>query len=89
MDIQIKNESAALTSCEELAKHANAMNEDITTLETNLSRIKDGLREIFCSFAIFIETVSKFPKNEQQHSSLPHIPFPPKSFYFVSYSYLS
>ncbi len=42
MDIQIKNESAALTSCEELAKHANAMNEDITTLETNLSRIKDG-----------------------------------------------
>ena len=32
---------------------------------------------MFCSFAIFIDTVSKFPKNEQQHSSLPHGPHPP------------
>ena len=33
---------------------------------------------MFCSFAIFIDTASKFPKNEQQHNSLPHIPFPPR-----------
>lgn len=42
MDIQIKDESAALASCEELAKQANAMNEDITTLETHLTKIKDA-----------------------------------------------
>lgn len=41
MDIQIKDESAALASCDELIKHANAMNGDITTLEGHLSKIKE------------------------------------------------
>ena len=29
MDIQINNEGAALSKCEELTKHTQAMNEDI------------------------------------------------------------
>ena len=41
MDIQIKDQSAALATCEELAKQANAMNGDITTLEGHLSKIKE------------------------------------------------
>ena len=39
--------------------------------------IFDGFNDIFCSFAIFIDTASKSLKNVQQHNSLPQTPFPP------------
>ena len=42
--------------------------------------IFDGFKDKFCSLAIFIDTASKSLKNEQQHNSLPHIPFPPILF---------
>ena len=42
--------------------------------------IFERFNDKFCSFAIFIETVSKSLKNEQQHNSLPQTPFPPILF---------
>ena len=42
MDIQIKDENTALASCEELVQLSQTMNEDITALEAQLSKIKES-----------------------------------------------
>ena len=42
MDIQIKDQSAALAKCEELNKQAQALNEDITALESHLTKVKSN-----------------------------------------------
>ena len=59
---------------------ANLLNREFLQIPNSIEYILDGFKEIFCSFAILIDTVSKFPKKEQQHNSLPQTPFPPIFF---------
>ena len=62
---------SSYTSCSYFKQHINL---------PQFPEIFVGFNERFCSFAIFIDTVSKSPKNEQQHNSRPQTPFPPILF---------